>query len=234
MFIKKSINYLVISSILFVLSVIIQTSVIAEEQIKFIIDNDIVFVSPSNINEGILEDSHLTILGLTIGKHSITDVYEKLGFTEQLTRKEHDPTEICYAFEKTENTLIFQAGPMGGWKYLTGFKLLSKNVNYIHKSKCKVIVLQSSLIKTKSGIHLGMDMNQVKNIFGKPSKEVNNRIYFIFKFRRKMTDNEREIMAKQWPDAVKTDPFFDVSTYIKTCFINGKLEEIKITKIESY
>jgi hypothetical protein len=73
--------------------------------------------------KGTLPAKNRTVLGLTLGKHTLGDVKAKLGNAPVSKTRDAEgrPNTLCYAASKaTDNTVVvFEAGPLGGYEELT-------------------------------------------------------------------------------------------------------------------
>jgi hypothetical protein len=82
--------------------------------------------------KGILPARNRTIMGLTVGKHSLADVKAKLGNAPVYKARDAEgrPNTICYSSAKrNDNTVVvFEAGPLGGFEELTGITVGSADL----------------------------------------------------------------------------------------------------------
>lgn len=73
--------------------------------------------------KGVLPARNRTVLGLTLGKHSLGDVKAKLGNApiSKARDAEGRPKTLCYVSSRAaDNTVVvFEAGPLGGFEELT-------------------------------------------------------------------------------------------------------------------
>jgi hypothetical protein len=228
----KKINYLILLQVSLLTSILLFYSYAGCEEDKFVIDG---FTFSAEPRPEMLGESHLTILNFTIGIHSLEDVQKELGYTQFLQRREHAPFQICYksTLKSDETKVVFEAGPMGGWKKLTAFKIISNKANLLGSDKCEKSTFISKRIQTKSGIRLGITKGQLEKILGSPSKEINNNLFFVYRTKRNMSESEIKKMAELWPQ-VRDNPFFDVSSVVHAIFLNSELISVAISKIETY
>jgi len=72
-----------------------------------------------------VNDTDLSILGLAIGKSSLSDVQAKLGHASlvRVSKEEESDVSICYVSPTDGTVLAFYSGAMGGWQDLTWFAL---------------------------------------------------------------------------------------------------------------
>lgn len=73
--------------------------------------------------KGVLPARNRTVLGLTLGKHSLRDVKTRLGEAPVFKARDAEgrPNTVCYVSSKLkDNTVVvFEAGPLGGFEDLT-------------------------------------------------------------------------------------------------------------------
>lgn len=192
--------------------------------------------TPLGIRHEKLSSIHLTILGLTIGQHTLEDTQKELGKAKFLPRREQAPKRICYISEKKQDntTVTFEAGPMGGWELLTAITIASGKVSLKERSSCAIASQVSTNISTEGGLKLGLDRASLESILGKPSRVNGNTFHYEFRTREKMTEKQIQKLAKLWPK-VGDDPYMDVSSDVEATFSdNSKLESLTISKIETY
>lgn len=192
------------------------------------------YVSKEELRHEIPGDSHLTVLGFTIGKNSLKEIQVSLGPAKILQESEHGPSQICYQStqERDGTSLIFEAGPLGGWQTLTSF-VIESNSESIESNRCHQAHLVSKRIHTKSGIRLGLTQKQLRVILGAPTKIIKNNWFYLYQSQRKMTQEEIERLAIKWP-IVRQQPYFDVNSFIQVTYSNSKITKIMIGKVESF
>ncbi len=152
--------------------------------ISFIIINfypKVLFAETSTMIAKKQPDSELSVLGLVIGKSTLTDVMTK--FKSKEIYHEGDQGDVlsflCY---KASNgiTLSFESKEKGSdKKTITAIAIKGSQSPYRLSKFCE----KTSLIKTKlaiNGLSLGMSPDLVKRLKGKPSKESGNNIIYQF------------------------------------------------------
>lgn len=194
--------------------------------------------SPQPIH-GIPDESNFTILGFTLLKSSFEDIRAKLGQTEgfQSELKEGVPLDICYrSNQKSDGTIVvFETDDM----VITSFRIILGKAPFRWRNKCKKSPFISKNIQTKSGVKLGITQEQLEKILGnKPSMIIGNNLSFTYLGKRKMTNDEIEKLSKTFgAEAVKEDshfPYWNESCFINAKFLNSKLIDVTIGKIESW
>lgn len=192
--------------------------------------------APQGIRHEKLSNVHLTILGFTIGQHTLEDIQKVLGKAKFLTRREQAPKRICYVSgEKQNDTIvIFEAGPIGGWEMLTAITIASGKVSFKERSSCTVASQVSTNVSTEGGLKLGLDRAGLEAILGNPSRAHGSTLHYEFRAREKMTEKQIQKLAKLWPK-VGDDPYMDVSSDVEAIFSSdSRLESVTISKIETY
>lgn len=158
----------------------------------------------------------LNIIGVEIGRSSISGVLSKLG-DAYLTKEygESGNYALCYrSMKQDDNTvLIFESGPSGGWKTIDGFFLL-QNDTYVFE-KCILSTNVSVDIKLDAGLRLGMTQNELSSILQTPSAVRGEWRGYIYKGKRKIKETE-----------------FDVTVSIFVRIVNSKVVEIWVSKGE--
>jgi hypothetical protein len=180
-----------------------------------------------------LSISDTTILGLTIGKSSLSDVQAKLGATALLPRKEHADDSICYISPVDGTVIVFAAGAMGGWSDLTEFALWSREASFPHKGSCAKSTLVTQAAATDSGIRLGLSTEALSKILGKPAKMNKVSIKYESACRKRMTERQVETFkaAKEWNPSDETE--YNVSSWVTVTLRGSRASRIVVTKIES-
>lgn len=181
---------------------------------------------------GEIDTSHCTILGIMIGGHTLQDVRDKLGNADIFRRKISGvkPTFICYTVDK--NSIIFGAGPLGGWATITEFVVAPYSLIPCYSNECKNFQSTES-ISTTSGITLGMDKKEFIQILGKPTHSNSDMLAYHYLCERKMTEDEIRKAEKTFKSKVKS-PTWSVSSGIEAYFSNEKLSWFRVYKTVSY
>lgn len=186
------------------------------------------------------DESNFKLLGFTLLKSSYKDIRAKLGQAKgfQTEQGEEAPLYICYkSNNRRDGTIVvFETGAMGGWEKIVAFRLISDKTSFRWRNKCKKTPFVSKNIQTRSGIKLGITQKQLEKILGnKPSMIIGSNISFTYLAKQKMTNDEINKISEIFgQDAVKEDPYFDISSSIKANFAASQLTSVEISKIESY
>jgi hypothetical protein len=178
-----------------------------------------------------LDDANLMILGVTLGKHSLTEIQAKLGPTEvfQGRAESHSGEIICYRSggKRDQTFLIFEQGEVHN-----AFRLLTEQAGFEGKHKCKSSPLVSHDVRTMSGLKLGLSKREVVSILGPPTEKDKDILSYNFSRQVKLTEGEILKIEKSFP-SVREHPFYDVSVFIRASFVDGKLISLLISKTET-
>src|SRR5258708_6450267 len=73
------------------------------------------------------QEAGLAVMGMRVGKDSLSDVLSRIGNTPLAPRGDQAPDELCYAAENPfESTwVVFGSGASGRWERLTHIRVLS-------------------------------------------------------------------------------------------------------------
>ncbi|MHB8844612.1 MAG: hypothetical protein ACYC7L_07645 [Nitrospirota bacterium] len=194
--------------------------------------------SGTEIKQSDIDESHLTLMGLTIGKSTLSDVIGKLGDTEffKSDEKEHADDRICYRSDSKidEIVVIFDAGALGGWSTITSVTLAyADKANVVDTRSCKRIALVKRQASTKSGIRLGIDLSELERILGKPNEIENEIASYHYYSQKRMSDKEVR-RYENLGTGVRNYPYFDVMSGVEATFRNSRLVLVTIHKTESY
>ena len=181
-----------------------------------------------------LAKEDITILGLTIGSTSMTDVQAKLGQAQFLpvhgvASASHT---ICYV-SPTDGTVLTLGtdGPGGGYVDLSEFAIWSREAKFPNVSACSQSKLVSRDLSTPSGIRLGLSLQQLNKIVGKRTTTQRAVAHYELLCRQKMTSDE----MKRFPASeVAERPYFDVFSSVDAYLEGAGASRISIVKSETY
>jgi hypothetical protein len=155
-------------------------------------------------------DADTTILGLGIGRASLKDVQATLGKANisRVSRDEESDVSVCYLSPADGTVIVFYSGAMGGWKEITSFALWSREAAFPHDSQCTPSKLVSRSIATQSGLQLGLTIQEMERMAGKPGTSEPASAKYEYVCRRKMTETELKGFktANNWD--VTKNPYF--------------------------
>ena len=137
-------------------------------------------------------ETHITLLGLTLGHHTIQDVEVKLGKHKHPVRADSHGKDYCYvAADKTDKTkVLFGTGVMGSGENLLNFTLLSGQYRLPKKHACKISLLVNKNLVVANGVTLGMTKEQVLKLLGPSTRELNEDLFFEYEAETKRNSIE--------------------------------------------
>jgi len=113
------------------------------------------------------QDAELTVMGMRVGKDSLSDVLSRIGLAPLAPGGAAD--ELCYAAENPFDAtwVVFGSGASGRWERLTHIRVLSAAPPGL---SCRRTPLITGTVATDSGIHKGMTLAELRTRFGPPSE----------------------------------------------------------------
>jgi hypothetical protein len=173
-----------------------------------------------------------TLDGVEIGITAIDEIQAKYGKANivRASKEEEADVLICYAYHapKGEKFVVFESGPMGGFKSITGFRIAAK---YPRKD-CVTLDSKLSDFISGNGIRLGQSRKIFLSKFNISFKPVGASLIYKGESKRKATQQELDRIHAMWPNEEQTD--FDVTINIKAAFKNDRLVDYYVSKFESY
>jgi hypothetical protein len=174
-----------------------------------------------------------SIDNVTIGKTTFSEIQKLYGPSTvyKIGKEEEADENICYVYSKAKNSvfLIFESGVMGGnERDITGFELSFHNV---HRD-CTPTAIDITNLSTRNGVRLNQNISDFKNLLPLKFKKSGSELIYTGLEKRYMTEEELKKTRAAWPDAATT--YFDVTITIKANFINNRLSDFYVHKIESY
>ncbi len=115
------------------------------------------------------QEAGLAVMGMRVGKDSLSDVLSRIGNTPLAPRGDQAPDELCYAAENPfESTwVVFGSGASGRWERLTHIRVLSAAPPGL---SCRRTPLITATVATDSGIHKGMTLAELRSRYGAPTQ----------------------------------------------------------------
>ena len=172
-----------------------------------------------NARKGRLSLADITLLGERIGRESLDDVRSHLG-TATLFREPSNSVsadnEVCYSSNvpADETRVIFGSGPTGGWSRVTQIQVLSRAPQSL---PCTPSNHVSRAVATQSGIRLGMQLQELRSKFGRPTEQ--GAGFVIFSFEQKSDHSQR--------------PDFDMLSGVMATVANGRVTSFRLFLTES-
>ncbi|XPV70633.1 MAG: hypothetical protein ACNI25_08600 [Halarcobacter sp.] len=170
-----------------------------------------------------MDESHKTLLGLTIGKHSFEDLKKYYGEINSFKRKPGCAScdeEACYISRDRSVGVIYYK--YAGWDYY-GFSITddSQEINQTH---CIETDKLYQGISTKSGLAVGMNRQQISKYLQNPTLATDAKQEYLYEKRLKLPNKQLKIMLQQ--DIRNKEPINCKYYYYNA---NGKIE-IKFNK----
>lgn len=125
-------------------------------------------------NKGIPEPGHLTVLGLTLDKHTVEDATRKLGKADPIDpHMHHELHYICYrsALPGDNTVLSLAYDPDVPKRSLESFQIIAGSERFRSRKQCAKSLLVTRALSTQSGVALGISPVQAKQIWAIPSRE---------------------------------------------------------------
>jgi hypothetical protein len=134
--------------------------------------------------------------------------------------------------EADGTVVVFEAGELGAGRELTDFSVIAKKVDFRNRDLCTKSSHVSVSVGTEGGIRLGLSRKQVKAMLGTPTEEDDRRLFYVFRIRRRMSEEEIEAITRV-EKSPPQDPYVDISSYVEAIFWKSRIISITITKIET-
>jgi hypothetical protein len=172
------------------------------------------------------DTSHLSVLGLTIGKDTLASLQDKLGPVKKCHTNEHVSVA---GYTNGKEDLIFEFSEVGGGNVTAFYLRPSQQVPTCPLSR---LPSQTSEVATKGGIHLGMAEVEFLHIFGPPeSRNKQGKWSYYWTREVKLTEEEKREAVEATPGYTVSDTA-DVAISIEACFSNATLRYFYISKVE--
>ena len=165
--------------------------------------------------------SQVSILGLTLGRNTLTEVRAKLGAAAV---KEHGHTatwrrRICYVSANGDGTqLTFESNVIGGGVYLTGFAISQAGDLVNVNSSCRPSLSVTRGLRNEGGIGLGLSKTQVLALLGQPEETNGSLLTFKSAFKER-SRTRAEI--------------YDVLTFIQIVVRNSQTVSVRVSRTET-
>jgi len=113
--------------------------------------------------KGMLPLQNRTVLGLTVGKHSLADVRKRLGAAAIVKSEAIDsrPNTVCFVSSTDDTAILFEAGPLGGFETLTGVTVAPKSAYAPALSNCLASAKVSRISTSAGSLRLGSNITKV-------------------------------------------------------------------------
>jgi hypothetical protein len=167
-----------------------------------------------------------------VGVTALADVQKTYGVAEasRVSREDEADVRVCYAHSSPNGAsfLVFESGPMGGFKQITGFR-----ISILRPSgNCVSTKIDIGTLKTGNGIRLGQGLVDFKKAISVEFKRRGSELIYEAVSQRAATEEELKRLRAKWPD--EKQDYFDVTTTLKAKFKDNRLIDFYVQKIESY
>ena len=138
-----------------------------------------------------IDENYLRLSDVVVGTTTLDEVIEMFGQSKlyRPNKKNYSPNLLCYKSEHDDASIIFQSGPLGGWKVVTAIWI--GNVNFLDATRCA----KSNLVDRKkmvvNGLSLDLEITDVKNIIGNPTFQ--KPFFHAYRYQDKITLDQDEI-----------------------------------------
>lgn len=167
--------------------------------------------------EGEMKQEHLALLGLTLGKNTLSEVKQRFGPAEGINVG-HDGILICYrSAQQDDNTMVIFGADIHGDQRLINFQLVAGQQPFKGKEQCALSFLVSKEVETTSGLKLGLNARTARMIWDAPMMEKNGHLFLAY-------DSHK---ATTYDGKPACDLVFATSV---TRFVEDKLEWLLITR----
>jgi len=139
----------------------------------------------------IIDKNYLLLSGVVIGTTTLNEVEGIFGTSEiyKLDKKNYSPNLLCYKSEDDDTGVIFQSGPLGGWKVVTAIWI--GKVDFIDEARCAKSTLVDRKKMAVKGLSLDLGISDVKNIIGKPT--FHDSSFFAYRYEDKIALEKNKI-----------------------------------------
>lgn len=138
-----------------------------------------------------IDESYLQLSGVVVGTTTLDEVVEIFGQSEsyRLNKKNYSPSLLCYKSERDDTSVIFQSGPLGGWKVVTAIWI--GNVDFIDAARCSRSKLVDRKKMVLNGLSLDFEVADIKNIMGNPT--FHNSSFLTYRYEDKVSLDEDKV-----------------------------------------
>jgi len=182
--------------------------------------------------------SNFQILGLELDDGIFSKAELKLGKAPIVERGDAATgrSQVCYVAPEEEGRihLIFEKGEVSELFYLFQDGPDWKGSDLCNRSK-----LITSSLSVASGLHLGQNPAEVKEILGKPSVDTGSKLIYSFGVEKKSSVADFENLKPRYPELSEEElhkeyEFYTLGVNIEARFTSGKLTYLAISKTEAY
>jgi hypothetical protein len=178
-------------------------------------------------------ESNFNVAGLALGAiWDFAEIRSKFGEATEVERGDaaSGRNQICYLSPSGGVHLIYELGEVDAVFYL-----FMNGAKWNGSQLCAVSEAVSARISTASGLRLGLQPQQVKDILGKPSVATASKLVYYFSYKERTPPEALARLRQNYPDMIDTEftknfEYADVESYIEARFALGKLSYLAISK----
>lgn len=183
-------------------------------------------------------ESNFQIAGVTLDspRHDFSEIRSEFGESTEVERGDaaSGRNQICYISASGSVHLIFEFGEVNSVLYL-----FEGGRKWNGSELCARSNAVSSSTSTASGLHLGMEPQEVKSILGDPSVTSPSKLVYYFAYRKQNSPETLAQLRKNNPNMNEVEiknnfEYADGEAYIEVRFVSGKLNYLAISRSETY
>ena len=164
--------------------------------------------------------------GFQLGKATLDDVQRKLGATNPVHTGDGGDSETRLCYLVPGGNISFLSGEIGGETELTGLSFSG-----VPREHCSIWPTPVPIPTMElAGLRLGMDEQEFVATVGGDFHWEAGKGYAFFESRRKPTIAE----LLKVPEDYRSEAMLDVEVSVSGSFVDGKLAEVEVWKIETY
>jgi hypothetical protein len=131
---------------------------------------------------GTLDQKHCDINGFILGRDSFNEAVRIFGKAQKWHSGDAAASEDKICFRSQDQTkkvvIVFAANSEMSEDMVDSVRLIQGNVRFL--SRCQETTIRPENIKTKSGIHVGMSIDEFGKIMGKPSESRDGLLLYVY------------------------------------------------------
>jgi len=190
---------------------------------------------------------HMTVLGVTLELTTLLDAQVLIGPAD-LRHNGGDAaasaSSECYVGRDGTMLALTSTSEMGGGTTVTNFQLVerealadfSEGVGYVVPSagrpRCVPLKALSRSTPTAGGLRLGMKMDDVQRLLGKPREAGSNHAVFISEAKVPLTPEQTKALAASNPSSVR-EGFLIRQRTVRVEFAGGRVVAIRAYQVST-
>lgn len=139
----------------------------------------------------IVDDGYLTLSEVTIGVTTFDQIVGIFGKSTlyKPDKKNYSPNLLCYKSVNDDTTVVFQSGPLGGWKIITAVWI--GKASFVDTSKCAESKLVDRERMQVNGLSLDLNIDDVKKYLGDPT--FHNQSFYAYRYEDQTSTEKNKI-----------------------------------------